>query len=88
MDECRERHPVHDLYPVRLVRLTLGAGCFLAFQCRPHCLPQDKEVGDPLNVLRVVVQDYAIGEHDAKLILQLGLKISLYLTHVPPFVKL
>jgi hypothetical protein len=88
MDECRERHPVHDLYPVGLVRLSMSAFGFLAFQRRPHRLPQNKEIGDPLDVLRIIVQDHAIGEHDAKLVLQLSLEIPLYLTHVPPFVKL
>lgn len=87
MDERRERHPVHDLYPVILVRLTLGAGSFLALQRRPHSFPQDKEIGDPLHVVGVVDQNHASWEHLTKLSNQLRLKWALYPTHVPASVK-
>ena len=87
MDECRERHPVHDLYPVGLIRLAPSARSFLALQRRPHGLPQDENIGNPLNVLRVVLQDEASGEHGTKLRDEIALEWGLYPAHVPPLRK-
>lgn len=87
MDKCRERHLVHYLYPVGLIWLTLSARSFLALQRRPHSLPQDENIGNPLNVLRIVLQDEASGKHGTKLRDEIALEWGLYPAHVPPLRK-
>jgi hypothetical protein len=66
INECRERHASEFRDVIILIRAVRGIVAVFAFQCGPLVLPEDDEIGNPLDIGRIVLQDYAIGEHHAK----------------------
>jgi hypothetical protein len=78
MNESRIRHLVKHVDVVVLIRLSLTVCRSLALECGPMRTEQDKQVGNTLKVLRIVLEDHASRKEVAKLVNQLPLEAVLF----------
>jgi hypothetical protein len=82
VNEICERHVVHDLDVVNLVRLDSCGWISLDLQDRPAVSPEDQDVRDTLKVVGVVPEDDTAREHPPEFLDKVGLEYA-FSGHAP-----
>lgn len=72
-----EAHPVQVIHIKFLVRLMMGFRTPFTFQSRPTVFIEHRQVGEPLQISSVILQDDTARKHALKFFDQFGLEIRL-----------